>query len=99
MNSLLGIFIALLLSFIVVGIAIIKNDGYFIARNPFFGPEKTNKEQQVGFKLAYGLIGFSTILLFILLVINVHNLFLKIASLILLIAFTRWNCFKNLNEK
>lgn len=99
MNSSLGIFIALLLSFIVTGIAIIKNDGYFIARNPFFGPEKKSQEQQIGFKLAYGLIGFSTILLFILLLINVHNLFLKIACLILLITFSCWNYFKNVKEK
>lgn len=99
MNILLGIFIALLLSFIVAGIAIIKNDGYFIARNPIFGPEKTNQEQQVGFKLAYALIGFSTILLFILLLINVHNLFLKVVCLTFLTVFILWHYFKNIKEK
>lgn len=99
MNSLLGIFIALLLSFIVTGIAIIKNDGYFIARNPFFGPEETNQEQQAGFKLAYSLIGFSTISLFILLLFNVHNIFLKVVCLTFFTVFILWHYFKNIKEE
>ncbi|MCD5003652.1 hypothetical protein IV487_14400 [Enterococcus saccharolyticus] len=66
MSKAIGILIGLLLSFIVIGIVIIKNDGYFIARNPFFGLEKTEKEQKIGYFMAYRMIWISRGLLLLI---------------------------------
>lgn len=76
MSKVIGILIGLLLSFIVIGIVIIKNDGYFIARNPFFGPEKTEKEQKIGYFMACRMIWISSILLVLILLILVKDYFL-----------------------
>lgn len=78
MSDLIGVLIGLLFCFIVFGIVIIKNDGYFIARNPFFGLEKTKREQKVGIFIAYRMIWFSICLLLLIFLLIIESIIIKL---------------------
>lgn len=83
-----GVLIGLLLTGLILGVLIIKSDGYFIARNPFFGPEKTKKEQEVGFYLAPRLIWFCLTGLVIIAFLLWANFFVRVALLIFFLSFS-----------
>ncbi|MCD5003692.1 hypothetical protein IV487_14600 [Enterococcus saccharolyticus] len=84
MSNSIGILIGLLLGFIILGITIIKNEGYYIARNPFWGLEKTEKEQKNGLRVAYKMIWFSSSFLFLIFLFIITNVVLKLLSLLAL---------------